>query len=97
MEIIVVDDHSNDSTAVIVKGYAEQGVRLIQMENQSTFGKKAAIARGIDAATHDTIITTDADCSYPSTWINTLYVLQGKNGCCFCCGARTIQNGVESC
>ena len=72
MEIIVVDDHSTDSTTTIAQRYANQGVRLIQMENQTAFGKKAAIAIGIDAATHDIIITTDADCSYPSTWINTL-------------------------
>lgn len=78
MEIIVVDDHSNDSTAVIVKRFSEQGVRLIQMENQSSFGKKAAIARGIDAATHDIIITTDADCSYSNNWINTLLTYREK-------------------
>jgi cellulose synthase/poly-beta-1,6-N-acetylglucosamine synthase-like glycosyltransferase len=48
------------------------------MDNQSSFGKKAAIARGIDAATHDIIITTDADCSYSKNWINTLLTYREK-------------------
>jgi len=78
MEIIVVDDHSNDNTADIVKRYADQGVRLVQMQYQSVFGKKAAIAMGIASATHDIIITTDADCSYSPTWINTLLSYREK-------------------
>jgi len=78
MEIIVVDDHSSDSTAAMVHRFADQGVQLVQMEDQSVFGKKAAIARGIASATHDIIITTDADCSYPTKWINTLLSYREK-------------------
>ncbi len=78
MEIIVVDDQSVDQTAAIVKRYADRGIRLISLGKEDAFGKKAAIARGIAAATHGIIITTDADCSYSNKWINTLLSYREK-------------------
>ena len=78
MEIIVVDDQSVDQTAAIVKRYADRGIRLISLGKEDAFGKKAAIARGIAAATHGIIITTDADCSYSNKWINTLLSFREK-------------------
>ena len=71
MEIMVVDDHSSDRTAEMVMGYANRGVRLVRLENEMQ-GKKAALTKGIALATHPLIVTTDADCVYPSTWLNTL-------------------------
>jgi len=78
MEIIVVDDQSVDGTAALVKSYADRGIRMISLGKDEVFGKKAAIARGIAAATHGIIITTDADCSYPKKWINTLLCFREK-------------------
>ena len=78
MEIIVVDDQSVDGTAALVKSYADRGIRLISLGKDEAFGKKAAIARGIAAATHGIIITTDADCSYSNKWINTLLCFREK-------------------
>ena len=72
MEIIVVDDQSDDQTAAIVSTYADKGIRLISVRNEEAFGKKAAIARGIAAASHPIIITTDADCKFPPRWLNTM-------------------------
>ena len=78
MEIIVVDDQSVDGTAALVRSYADRGIRLISLGKDEAFGKKAAIARGIAAATHGIIITTDADCSYSNKWINTLLCFREK-------------------
>ena len=78
MEIIVVDDQSTDGTAALVRSYADRGIRLISLGKEDAFGKKAAIARGIAAATHGIIITTDADCSYSNKWINTLLSFREK-------------------
>lgn len=70
-EIIVVDDHSTDNTANIVKGYPI--ARLISLkENKLNSYKKKAIEKGIDAATGDLIVTTDADCLPPETWLQTI-------------------------
>jgi len=78
MEIIVVDDQSVDGTAAFVRSYADRGIRLISLGKDEAFGKKAAIARGIADASHPMIITTDADCSYPKKWINTLLSYREK-------------------
>jgi biofilm PGA synthesis N-glycosyltransferase PgaC len=67
-EIIVVDDHSTDNTATIVKNYP--GVRLISLKEDGINSyKKKAIETGIAAATGELIITTDADCIPPPGWL----------------------------
>jgi len=73
LEIIVVDDQSEDNTADIVSSFQDKGIRLIQIGNdEKVGGKKAALARGIAASTNGIIVTTDADCVFPETWLNTL-------------------------
>lgn len=74
-EIIVVDDHSEDSTAAIVNEYADRNVRCISLADHLAEGhatnayKKAAIAAGIAASKGALIITTDADCTAPNAWL----------------------------
>ena len=66
-EVIVIDDHSTDSTAEMVQGF--QGVRLLHLKEEGINSyKKKAIATGIDAATGEIIVTTDADC-HPLSFI----------------------------
>ena len=70
-EIIVVDDHSTDSTAEIVKEF--EGVNLIKLrEDQINSYKKKAIETGIAAAKNEWIVCTDADCIAPEGWLMTL-------------------------
>lgn len=84
LEIIVIDDQSSDKTAEIVGSFQDRGVRLIQIgSGEKVFGKKAAIARGIAAASNDIIVTTDADCIFPTTWLNTLVSFKEKTDAVF--------------
>jgi cellulose synthase/poly-beta-1,6-N-acetylglucosamine synthase-like glycosyltransferase len=75
-EIIVVDDHSEDNTPIIVKKYAAQNVKLISLKDfvADTINsyKKKAIEVAIAQATGTLIITTDADCIVPTTWLQTI-------------------------
>lgn len=78
LEIIVVDDHSEDATAAIAGTFTERGVKVIRMEMPSGKsgdygkGKKKAIETGISNATGILILTTDADCIIPERWVTTM-------------------------
>ncbi|GAB1404643.1 glycosyltransferase [Lentimicrobium sp.] len=73
-EIIVVDDHSDDDTAIIVESFAERhpDLQLRLIEAGDAYGKKAALAKGVDLAKGDILLTTDADCICGPLWIDTM-------------------------
>ena len=75
-EVIIVNDRSTDETAAIVEGYANRfpNLRLYSI-NAAPPGiapKKYAVSRGVAASRHEIIVFTDADCSVPATWLETI-------------------------
>lgn len=76
-EVIVVDDHSTDKTAEVVKQFPD--VRLIAfMDTTTNSAKKKALEIGIDKAQGEWIVTTDADCIPPETWLYTIAAFKEK-------------------
>ena len=70
-DVIVIDDHSTDKTAKIVKQFPN--VKLLQLNgNTINSYKKKAIETGVAAATGELIVTTDADCIPPARWLETI-------------------------
>lgn len=73
-EIILVDDHSVDSTISMVNGFVlkHSNIKLISLASlpQAIIGKKAAISFGVGQARGELIITTDADCRFPKDWLS---------------------------
>lgn len=71
MEVIVIDDFSEDATASVVQQF--HNIRLIQLKDvvkeKINSYKKKAIETGIAAAMGDYIVTTDADCVVPPDWL----------------------------
>ncbi|HAA14898.1 MAG TPA: glycosyl transferase family 2, partial [Cytophagales bacterium] len=70
-EVIVIDDHSEDNTVEVARSF-QKGLELRAISLADTAwgqGKKAAITAGMDAASGDVVITTDADCWMDSGWL----------------------------
>ena len=76
MEVIIVDDHSEDETAKLANlqlsssSIKAQVISLAGKEAGS--GKKAAIACGMAAAEGELVLTTDADCRLPRSWVDAM-------------------------
>lgn len=76
-EVLVVDDHSTDNTAAIVKQYEPQSVKLISLKDfvhgeELNSYKKKAIELAIRQSSGELIVTTDADCVVPQNWLQTM-------------------------
>jgi len=77
LEIIIVDDHSEDKTAALVRAHGDASVKLICMSDvmkktDSKAFKKMAIATGVTQSSGSLIITTDADCLPGPSWVSTI-------------------------
>jgi len=73
-EIIIVDDHSTDSTSSIIAGYADRGVQLLQLNEDKPLNsyKKKAIAEAIRRSSGELMVATDADCRMGSKWLSSV-------------------------
>jgi hypothetical protein len=74
-ELIVVNDRSTDGSNELLKGWQNQDARLtilnIDELPDGWNGKKFALKKGIEAAQHEIILLTDADCLPNSNqWIS---------------------------
>lgn len=60
-EVLVIDDHSTDATAAVVRAMmpAWPGLRLVTLDDAE--GKKAALTRGAQEAANELLLVTDAD------------------------------------
>ncbi len=74
LQLIIVDDHSDDKTPEIILSYANQGVELLKLNAEQPLNsyKKKAITEAIKISKGDLIITTDADCRMAPDWLNTI-------------------------
>lgn len=78
-EVILVDDDSEDDSVEIIQKVLDtkpfdcaQGDMVILTNKRATNSpKKDAITTAITVAKHNWIITTDADCIFPKTWLKT--------------------------
>lgn len=84
LEILVVDDFSEDDTVAVVSQLAENYpavIRLLRLADLPTapdgpaFGKKRAIGHAVRQARGDLMVTTDADCVAPAAWLPALAAL----------------------
>lgn len=76
LEIIVVDDHSCDSSARIIAGHAQSCKNMdhytLPPGGSGHPGKARALEYGVSKSKGEYIFLTDADCRVPRSWIKTL-------------------------
>ena len=90
LEIIVVDDHSEDGTAELVAGLADPRVILIQRKVR---GLASAFHRGIIESTGEIICWMDADMCMP---VDTLIqMIERLKECDLAIGSRYAPGGVD--
>jgi biofilm PGA synthesis N-glycosyltransferase PgaC len=69
-EFILVDDHSEDQSAAIMRELASRDDRFKVIPSAGySVGKKQALASAIARATGDIVVVTDADCAVPEQWL----------------------------
>ncbi len=75
-EVLVVDDHSTDNTAAIVKLYEGKNVKLISLKDfvsdELNSYKKKAIEIAIVQSSGELIVCTDADCIVKEGWLQNI-------------------------
>ena len=76
LEIILVDDKSTDSTSTIIEQFISGKPQFKLIVSGKEFGalkgKTNALANGLEIATGEVILTTDADCAVPAAWVKTI-------------------------
>jgi cellulose synthase/poly-beta-1,6-N-acetylglucosamine synthase-like glycosyltransferase len=82
LRIIVVDDFSTDDTADRVRAFpsaedapAGPPVQVVELSDTSPSNgnhKPAAVARGVEVADGEVLLTTDADCRVPPSWVKSM-------------------------
>ncbi|TXD84640.1 glycosyltransferase [Subsaximicrobium wynnwilliamsii] len=73
-ELILINDNSSDHTLKVMTGFQKlhENIKIVNVKPVEAFwgNKKYALTLGIKAATHETLLFTDADCSPNSShWI----------------------------
>ena len=87
-EVIIVDDHSIDSTAAIANSFNQNNIRVINLndfagnENLNSY-KKKAIETAIGFAKGNLIVTTDADCIVQPQWLHAIASYYEKTAAVF--------------
>jgi len=74
-EIIFIDDASEDNSKSIIQECIQNthlNIKVLNNKPYSNSPKKDAITLGVKNAKHSWIVTTDADCLVPSTWLSEL-------------------------
>jgi cellulose synthase/poly-beta-1,6-N-acetylglucosamine synthase-like glycosyltransferase len=95
-EVIIVDDHSTDDTVLNIQQIKNLNFvfKLIHLPEGAT-SKKKAIAAGIEKASGELIVTTDADCTMPATWLSTYAAFYLSTGAKFI-AAPVLMKASES-
>jgi cellulose synthase/poly-beta-1,6-N-acetylglucosamine synthase-like glycosyltransferase len=100
LEIIVVNDHSTDDTWELLQKMKAKfpKLKLLQLEDYLDKKepilsyKKKALELGISHSTGELIVSTDADCRFPTNWLLQLALFYQQKDACFIAAPVKIQS-----
>ena len=73
LEVLVVDDHSEDNTVDLVNEYSAgstMSIRLLKLKDYPAMQlKKAAVQKGVELAQGELLVLTDGDCRVGAEWL----------------------------
>lgn len=93
LEWIFVDDHSEDDSLHILKGYSTTKITVLSLNPSDGKGKKFALKKGIQNAGGKWMLTTDADCTIDKNWIRTLIEYGEFRSADMVCGTVQVNTG----
>ncbi len=97
LRAIVVDDYSTDDTEGVARRWSDRLDLTVIKITEDYPGKKHALAAGIDAATTEWILCTDADCiPHSDAWVSTMMAGRGDHVAVIGYGPLTAQPGIAS-
>lgn len=93
-EVIFIDDHSSDETQKAIQQQVSTfiDVKIIRLPKHLE-GKKQALQLGVKESKYDYIITTDADCWVPITWLESYRDAFLTSKADLCLGAVSMRSG----
>lgn len=93
IELLIVDDNSDDGIAEIVSGLGVDGwVRLVVRDARRSLS--GAVVTGLGLARHETLVVMDADLSHPPEAIPRLLETLAQPGVDFVFGSRYVAGGT---
>jgi glycosyltransferase involved in cell wall biosynthesis len=94
LEVIVVDDGSNDDTADIVRQYARKHAIMRLLENPGNRGKGYSVRNGMLHAKGEILLFSDADLSSPIEEADPLFAAMGE-GADIAIGSRWVDRRLQ--
>lgn len=86
-EVIIVDDHSDDKTPLLVETFDMTNLSLISLKNHVAKDeiayKKRAVELAVKQSYSELIICTDADCTMGKKWLYQIASIYEENNCKF--------------
>lgn len=85
VEVIVVDDHSEDDTVNLIENFQTRlQLKLVRLASfEGLQQKKAAIRKGIELAEGELLVLTDGDCQVQPEWLVNLEYTYRRTGANF--------------
>jgi len=88
-EVILINDHSTDGSELVFNQFKNERnldhFKWLNLDNE-IFGKKKAIAKGIEEAVGSYLLFTDADCQMSESWISDMLICQQNTQAAMVCG-----------